>query len=154
MTCRLFSSGYCVTGREGCAWGTRQLLLARWAYKNASTLSFRWYSIFQWIILLNWAKKPPNKQENNLASLSIKETVEVREFRNRRFYFNHWLLTYLYCILSTGQLISATTEEIVKAYYPSYFLLSVAGQIQTKQVEGNYDDSYLGEKKLHLCQLC
>ncbi|XP_038153487.1 integrin alpha-5-like [Cyprinodon tularosa] len=43
-----------------------------------------------------------------------------------------------------GQLISATTEEIVKAYYPSYFLLSVAGQIQTQQVQGSYDDSYLG----------
>uniref|UniRef100_H2M919 Uncharacterized protein n=1 Tax=Oryzias latipes TaxID=8090 RepID=H2M919_ORYLA len=45
-----------------------------------------------------------------------------------------------------GQLISATTEEIVKAYYPSYFLLSVAGQIQTRQAEGSYDDSYLGKK--------
>ncbi|XP_053296656.1 integrin alpha-5 isoform X1 [Pleuronectes platessa] len=43
-----------------------------------------------------------------------------------------------------GQLISATTDEIVKAYYPSYFLLSVNGQIQTKQVQGSYDDSYLG----------
>ncbi|XP_036007811.1 integrin alpha-5 [Fundulus heteroclitus] len=43
-----------------------------------------------------------------------------------------------------GQLISATTEEIVKAYYPSYFLLSVAGQIQTQQVQGSYDDSYMG----------
>ncbi|XP_008408444.1 integrin alpha-5-like [Poecilia reticulata] len=43
-----------------------------------------------------------------------------------------------------GQLISASTEEIVKAYYPSYFLLSVAGQIQTQQVQGSYDDSYLG----------
>uniref|UniRef100_H3C601 Integrin subunit alpha 5 n=1 Tax=Tetraodon nigroviridis TaxID=99883 RepID=H3C601_TETNG len=43
-----------------------------------------------------------------------------------------------------GQLISATTEEIVKAYYPSYFLLSVDGQVQTRQVQGSYDDSYLG----------
>ncbi|XP_068598021.1 integrin alpha-5-like [Brachionichthys hirsutus] len=43
-----------------------------------------------------------------------------------------------------GQLISASTEEIVKAYYPSYFLLSVAGQIQTRQVQGTYDDSYQG----------
>ncbi|XP_071776208.2 integrin alpha-5-like [Centroberyx gerrardi] len=43
-----------------------------------------------------------------------------------------------------GQLISATTEEIVKAYYPSYFLLSVSGQMQTRQVQGSYDDSYLG----------
>uniref|UniRef100_A0A7N6A0J0 Integrin alpha-2 domain-containing protein n=1 Tax=Anabas testudineus TaxID=64144 RepID=A0A7N6A0J0_ANATE len=45
-----------------------------------------------------------------------------------------------------GQLITATTEEIVKAYYPSYFLLSVARQIQTHQVQGTYDDSYLGEE--------
>uniref|UniRef100_A0A672FWE2 Integrin subunit alpha 5 n=1 Tax=Salarias fasciatus TaxID=181472 RepID=A0A672FWE2_SALFA len=44
-----------------------------------------------------------------------------------------------------GQLISATTEEIVKAYYPAYFLLSVAGQIQTSQVQGTFDDSYLGK---------
>lgn len=51
-----------------------------------------------------------------------------------------------------GQLISATTEEIVKAYYPSYFLLSVAGQIQTRQVQGSYDDSYLGEE-VHLSQI-
>uniref|UniRef100_A0A4W5P7C6 Integrin subunit alpha 5 n=1 Tax=Hucho hucho TaxID=62062 RepID=A0A4W5P7C6_9TELE len=43
------------------------------------------------------------------------------------------------------QLILATTKEIVKAYYPSYFLLSVTGQIQTHQVQGSYDDSYLGE---------
>ncbi|XP_077430217.1 integrin alpha-5-like [Vanacampus margaritifer] len=43
-----------------------------------------------------------------------------------------------------GQLISAMPDEIVKAYYPSYFLLSVAGQIQTGQVQGSYDDSYLG----------
>uniref|UniRef100_A0AAQ4QXV8 Integrin alpha-2 domain-containing protein n=1 Tax=Gasterosteus aculeatus aculeatus TaxID=481459 RepID=A0AAQ4QXV8_GASAC len=51
-----------------------------------------------------------------------------------------------------GQLISATTEEIVKAYYPSYFLLSVAGQIQTRQAQGSYDDSYLGEE-VHLISL-
>lgn len=43
-----------------------------------------------------------------------------------------------------GQLISATTEEIVKAYYPSYFLLFVGGQKQTRQVQSSYDDSYLG----------
>uniref|UniRef100_A0A672ZE57 Integrin subunit alpha 5 n=1 Tax=Sphaeramia orbicularis TaxID=375764 RepID=A0A672ZE57_9TELE len=45
-----------------------------------------------------------------------------------------------------GQVISATTEEIIKAYYPSYFLLSVVGQLQTRQVQGSYDDSYLGEE--------
>ncbi|XP_034023302.1 integrin alpha-5-like [Thalassophryne amazonica] len=43
-----------------------------------------------------------------------------------------------------GQLISATTQEIVKSYFPSYFLLSVNGQIHTRQVQGSYDDSYLG----------
>uniref|UniRef100_A0A8C7J5T4 Integrin subunit alpha 5 n=1 Tax=Oncorhynchus kisutch TaxID=8019 RepID=A0A8C7J5T4_ONCKI len=31
------------------------------------------------------------------------------------------------------KVLSATTEEIVKAYFPSYFLLSVTGQIQTRQ---------------------
>ncbi|XP_048873076.1 integrin alpha-5 [Brienomyrus brachyistius] len=43
-----------------------------------------------------------------------------------------------------GQLFSASKDEIVKAYYPDYFLLSVTGQIQTKQAQANYDDSYLG----------
>uniref|UniRef100_A0AAY4EEN1 Integrin alpha-2 domain-containing protein n=1 Tax=Denticeps clupeoides TaxID=299321 RepID=A0AAY4EEN1_9TELE len=43
-----------------------------------------------------------------------------------------------------GQLITATTQEIVRAYYSSYFLLSVAGQVQTRQVQSSYDDSYLG----------
>lgn len=52
----------------------------------------------------------------------------------------------LLLVCSEGQLISATTEEIVKAYYPAYFLLSVAGQIQTRQVQGSYDDSYLGKE--------
>lgn len=56
------------------------------------------------------------------------------------------LLTFnpLLSIHPVGQLISATTDEIVKAYYPSYFLLSVNGQIQTRQVQGSYDDSYMG----------
>lgn len=35
----------------------------------------------------------------------------------------------------------------MKAYFPSYFLLSVEGQIQTRQVQGSYDDSYLGESE-------
>uniref|UniRef100_A0A8C9WMQ3 Integrin, alpha 5 (fibronectin receptor, alpha polypeptide) n=1 Tax=Scleropages formosus TaxID=113540 RepID=A0A8C9WMQ3_SCLFO len=43
-----------------------------------------------------------------------------------------------------GQVISATTEEIVNAYYPGYFRSSVMGQIQTKQAQSGYDDSYLG----------
>lgn len=46
----------------------------------------------------------------------------------------------------SGQLISAVKEEIIKAYYPGYFLTSVAGQIQTKQKkEINFDDSYMGK---------
>uniref|UniRef100_A0AAY4EDD1 Integrin alpha-2 domain-containing protein n=1 Tax=Denticeps clupeoides TaxID=299321 RepID=A0AAY4EDD1_9TELE len=48
-----------------------------------------------------------------------------------------------------GQLITATTQEIVRAYYSSYFLLSVAGQVQTRQVQSSYDDSYLGENVSH-----
>lgn len=44
-----------------------------------------------------------------------------------------------------GQLISAVKEEIVKAYYPGFFLTSVMGQIQTKQKkEINFDDTYMG----------
>lgn len=66
---------------------------------------------------------------------------------------NSWPLTFLLNTVPAGQLISATTEEIVKAYYPSYFLLSVDGQIQTRQVQGSYDDSYLGESVIMGCQL-
>lgn len=44
-----------------------------------------------------------------------------------------------------GQLISAVKEEIVRAYYPGFFLTSVMGQIQTKQKkEINFDDTYMG----------
>ncbi|XP_066527001.1 integrin alpha-5 [Hoplias malabaricus] len=44
-----------------------------------------------------------------------------------------------------GQLISAMKEEIVKAYYPGFFLTSVEGQIQTKQIkEITFDDTYMG----------
>lgn len=35
----------------------------------------------------------------------------------------------------------------MKAFYPSYFLLAVDGQIQTRQVQSSYDDSYLGESQ-------
>ncbi|XP_077466784.1 integrin alpha-5 isoform X1 [Stigmatopora argus] len=43
-----------------------------------------------------------------------------------------------------GQVISADKEDIIKAFYPGYFMQSVDGQIQTKQVEARYDDSYQG----------
>ncbi|CAJ1084563.1 integrin alpha-5 [Xyrichtys novacula] len=46
-----------------------------------------------------------------------------------------------------GQVISAAKEDIIKAYYPGYFIGSVRGQIQTKQVlvqQSEYDDSYQG----------
>uniref|UniRef100_A0A7N6BP35 Integrin, alpha 5 (fibronectin receptor, alpha polypeptide) n=1 Tax=Anabas testudineus TaxID=64144 RepID=A0A7N6BP35_ANATE len=43
-----------------------------------------------------------------------------------------------------GEVIAAAKEEIVKAYYPGYFLQSVMGQIQTKQVRSEHDDSYQG----------
>ncbi|KAF0035873.1 hypothetical protein F2P81_011185 [Scophthalmus maximus] len=43
-----------------------------------------------------------------------------------------------------GQVISAAKEDIIKAYYPGYFMQSVEGQIQTKQVHSAYDDSYQG----------
>uniref|UniRef100_A0AAR2JTL7 Integrin alpha-2 domain-containing protein n=1 Tax=Pygocentrus nattereri TaxID=42514 RepID=A0AAR2JTL7_PYGNA len=44
-----------------------------------------------------------------------------------------------------GQVISAVKEEIIKAYYPGFFLTSVMGQIQTKQKkEIKFDDTYMG----------
>ncbi|XP_051915368.1 integrin alpha-5 [Hippocampus zosterae] len=43
-----------------------------------------------------------------------------------------------------GQVISADKEDIIKEYYPGYFMQSVGGQIQTKQVEAKHDDSYQG----------
>ncbi|TRY79018.1 hypothetical protein DNTS_022223, partial [Danionella cerebrum] len=44
-----------------------------------------------------------------------------------------------------GQLITAFKQEIVKAYYPGFFLTSVDGQIQTKQKkEITFDDTYMG----------
>ncbi|XP_008317304.1 integrin alpha-5 isoform X1 [Cynoglossus semilaevis] len=43
-----------------------------------------------------------------------------------------------------GQVISAAKENIIKAYYPGYFMQSVKDLIQTKQVQVAYDDSYQG----------
>ncbi|CAG6021847.1 unnamed protein product [Menidia menidia] len=42
-----------------------------------------------------------------------------------------------------GQVIAAAKEDIIKAYYPGYFMQAVKGQIQTKQFLFN-DDSYQG----------
>uniref|UniRef100_A0A8C7RDX7 Integrin, alpha 5 (fibronectin receptor, alpha polypeptide) n=1 Tax=Oncorhynchus mykiss TaxID=8022 RepID=A0A8C7RDX7_ONCMY len=44
-----------------------------------------------------------------------------------------------------GQVISAAKEEIIKAYYPGYFMQSVEGQTQTRQAQIKYDDSYHGK---------
>ncbi|XP_068186134.1 integrin alpha-5 isoform X2 [Antennarius striatus] len=43
-----------------------------------------------------------------------------------------------------GQVISAAKEDIIRAYYPGYFMQSVGSQIQTKQVLAEHDDSYQG----------
>lgn len=43
-----------------------------------------------------------------------------------------------------GQVISAAKEDIIKAYYPGYFMQSVQNQIQTKQGPPKHDDSYQG----------
>lgn len=53
-------------------------------------------------------------------------------------------------------MISAAKEDIIKAYYPGYFMQSVENQIQTKQVKAEHDDSYQGEKRLlaHLFLPC
>lgn len=109
----------CVAGREGRAWGTWQLLLARWVHKNV-----------QWPGFLG------------RVSTSFLRCLRANEKATTP---SSWPLAFWWNPFSAGQLISATTEEIVKAYYPSYFLLSVDGQIQTRQVQGSYDDSYLGD---------
>uniref|UniRef100_A0A8C3ADQ0 Integrin, alpha 5 (fibronectin receptor, alpha polypeptide) n=1 Tax=Cyclopterus lumpus TaxID=8103 RepID=A0A8C3ADQ0_CYCLU len=43
-----------------------------------------------------------------------------------------------------GQVITAAKEDIIKAYYPGFFMQSVEGQIQTRQVKAEHDDSYQG----------
>ncbi|KAM8755212.1 integrin alpha-5 [Acanthopagrus schlegelii] len=43
-----------------------------------------------------------------------------------------------------GQVISAPKEDIIKSYYPGFFMQSVESQIQTKQVRAVHDDSYQG----------
>uniref|UniRef100_A0A8C5N9J3 Integrin alpha-5-like n=1 Tax=Gouania willdenowi TaxID=441366 RepID=A0A8C5N9J3_GOUWI len=46
--------------------------------------------------------------------------------------------TQFYVVFS-GQVISAHKEDIIKAYYPGYFMQAVDGQLQTKQMEmGSY----------------
>lgn len=50
----------------------------------------------------------------------------------------------LVCFL--GQVISAAKEDIIKAYYPGYFMQSVQNQIQTKQGPPKHDDSYQGKR--------
>ena len=53
---------------------------------------------------------------------------------------------FLIAVSPLGQVISAAKENIIKAYYPGYFVQSVEGQIQTKQVQAYHDDSYQGRK--------
>uniref|UniRef100_A0A3Q1DFD2 Integrin alpha-2 domain-containing protein n=1 Tax=Amphiprion ocellaris TaxID=80972 RepID=A0A3Q1DFD2_AMPOC len=43
-----------------------------------------------------------------------------------------------------GQVISAAKQDIIEAYYPGYFMQAVNGQIQTRQVQADHDDSYQG----------
>ncbi|MED6241984.1 hypothetical protein ATANTOWER_031474, partial [Ataeniobius toweri] len=43
-----------------------------------------------------------------------------------------------------GQVISAATEDIIKSYYPGYFMQGVKGEVQTKHVWAVHDDSYQG----------
>ncbi|KAL6119500.1 itga5 [Pungitius sinensis] len=43
-----------------------------------------------------------------------------------------------------GQVITAAKEDIIKAYYPGFFMQSVERQIETKQVMSEHDDSYQG----------
>lgn len=50
--------------------------------------------------------------------------------------------------LTLGQVISAPKEDIIRSYYPGFFMQSVERQIQTKQVQAAHDDSYQGERIL------
>uniref|UniRef100_A0AAQ4Q1D6 Integrin, alpha 5 (fibronectin receptor, alpha polypeptide) n=1 Tax=Gasterosteus aculeatus aculeatus TaxID=481459 RepID=A0AAQ4Q1D6_GASAC len=43
-----------------------------------------------------------------------------------------------------GQVITAAKEDIIKAYYPGFFMQSVERQIQTRQAMSAHDDSYQG----------
>lgn len=56
----------------------------------------------------------------------------------------HEVHRVLVCFL--GQVISAAKEDIIKAYYPGYFMQSVQNQIQTKQGPPKHDDSYQGKR--------
>ena len=49
-------------------------------------------------------------------------------------------------VLTLGQVISAAKDDIIKAYYPGYFMQSVEGQIQTRQAQAKHDDSYQGKR--------
>uniref|UniRef100_A0A3P9QGB7 Integrin, alpha 5 (fibronectin receptor, alpha polypeptide) n=1 Tax=Poecilia reticulata TaxID=8081 RepID=A0A3P9QGB7_POERE len=40
--------------------------------------------------------------------------------------------------------ISAAKKDIIKAYYPGYFMQAVEGQVQTRQIQASHDDSYQG----------
>lgn len=44
-----------------------------------------------------------------------------------------------------GQVISAAKKDIIKAYYPGYFMQAVKGQVQTRQIQASHDDSYQGK---------
>uniref|UniRef100_A0A7N4PH06 Integrin subunit alpha 5 n=1 Tax=Sarcophilus harrisii TaxID=9305 RepID=A0A7N4PH06_SARHA len=44
----------------------------------------------------------------------------------------------------SGQILSATQEQIAESYYPEYLITEVRGQLQTRQASSTYDDSYLG----------
>uniref|UniRef100_G3PAA4 Integrin, alpha 5 (fibronectin receptor, alpha polypeptide) n=1 Tax=Gasterosteus aculeatus aculeatus TaxID=481459 RepID=G3PAA4_GASAC len=45
-----------------------------------------------------------------------------------------------------GQVITAAKEDIIKAYYPGFFMQSVERQIQTRQAMSAHDDSYQGKR--------
>lgn len=52
---------------------------------------------------------------------------------------------FTFLTFSPGQVITAVKEEIVKAYYPGYFLTSVKGLSQTKPIKViTFDDNYMG----------
>uniref|UniRef100_A0A674BHN2 Integrin, alpha 5 (fibronectin receptor, alpha polypeptide) n=1 Tax=Salmo trutta TaxID=8032 RepID=A0A674BHN2_SALTR len=117
--------------------------------------------------LYSWRTKEdmPQSDITGTCYLSVKNFTKFVEYAPCRT-GHYFLLCYGYCqggfsadftkdgkvvlggpgsFFWQGQVISAAKEEIIKAYYPGYFMQSVEGQIQTRQAQLKYDDSYRGK---------
>uniref|UniRef100_A0A8C1ACW7 Integrin, alpha 5 (fibronectin receptor, alpha polypeptide) n=1 Tax=Cyprinus carpio carpio TaxID=630221 RepID=A0A8C1ACW7_CYPCA len=103
--------------------------------------------------LYSWRAKQdiPLADTTGSCFLSVKNFTDFVEYAPCRTEF-HEEKGQGYCqggfkhkALLICQVITAVKQEIVKAYYPGYFLTSVKGQMQTKQIkEIAIDDNYMG----------